>query len=145
MKHGGAQEQERADNIEIVCKSLGFDKQIYCNLQHEEACRWLSQKFGKDYRVLNKIALLPLFWKWWINQWAMREKEFVRVCNLWELNEVFEGADLKMLSDLFFEVHEVSNIRFNFNVYVNREITDMLRVELSENAEFFEFMINKMK
>lgn len=132
------QKQVVEDNINIVLKSLGMSEQKYLNIQYENSVCWLIRKLDiKDARLLNKIACLPLFTKWWNNQWAIREAFFVRECNLMEINEELTGEIRMAAGQLFYEMHDSTAMRVTLNVWVQKEIYDFIKLETKREEHNF--------
>lgn len=140
------QQQVVEDNMAIVIKSLGINEQKYLNLQYETSVCWLLRKLDiKDARLLNKIACLPLFTKWWINQWNIREAGYVRTCNLKEIDEAMRGELRMVISEFFYDTHDSLGLKIRMNVWVQKEVYDFIKLEIEVNERVLNDLIDRIK
>lgn len=73
MTHIEMQRQTFAINKLKVMKLLHWDELQYHNLQFEAAYQYLENGMGMDSYWINALTRLPLFWKFWTNQWNIRD------------------------------------------------------------------------
>lgn len=67
------------DNLTLkqkIEKVLEWTELEYCNFQFEMGLRFLDLELEGNTKLTKKIAQTRLFWAWWINHWAIREKMF---------------------------------------------------------------------
>ncbi len=127
-------------NKDIIIKSLGVPEFEYREFKRDAAWIWLDKFFG-DPESEDAISLIPLFWKWWNNQWDIRDEEFIRLTNLHQINEVLTGQVRVNALSLYNEIHNVHDFIVQPNRFLNIEI----RKVLQELAAKEEMKIKKLK
>jgi hypothetical protein len=76
--------QQTATNYkEQVMQALKWDALKYAEFQEEMGIRFLkSVLLGGDETWLSELTRCRIFWQWWINQWNIRDKQFIE-CRLY--------------------------------------------------------------
>jgi len=80
-----------------ICYKLAWDEDTYNNMQLDYAAAYLTQVIGCDVEVRDKLMSKRLFWMWWANHWASRDKHFLRTyANIErtrnDLRHIYEGV-----------------------------------------------------
>ncbi len=82
-------------------------EEAYHSMQFNTAIAWLRYAVIADEDVVNKILAHPLFKPWWINQWNIRDEDWL--CE-WMQFVVADGHE-EMLKEVWLRSHEVQNIK----------------------------------
>lgn len=66
----------------ILNKSLILDKtftseEAYHTLQWNTAIAWIRAVVWNDEDIVSALTNQPDFWKWWVNQWNLRDEQFL--------------------------------------------------------------------
>ena len=119
---------------EIIIKSLCITDDEYANMVERSGYAWLSRLM--DDRLINEVAKIELFWKWWKNQWEIRDREFVRMTNLVQINEALGGKTQLYAGSLYNDIHNPYNLIIIPNTWVHQEILKVLNNEIQKEEKF---------
>lgn len=64
-------------NKEQVLLCTGLDKGTYNTIVHDTAIEWIKHSISSHQEDIQRLTRTPLFWKWWINQWNIRDEVFL--------------------------------------------------------------------
>ena len=126
--------QGSENNRMLICRSLGIVEFEYRRFRRDEAFVWLANHFD-DGALEEAIALIPLFWIWWNNQWDMRDSEFIRLSNVRDINEVLTGLTRNYAISLYSEIHDSTTIIVQSNVWLNIEIRKVLEKQIEKMSK----------
>lgn len=115
---------------ELITRSLCLTADEYAEMVFQAGNIWLERL--SDKRVIKRVSLLPLFWKWWKNQWEIRDKEFIRVANLNEINQPLSGDTLIFASSLYNDVHDIKALKIIPNAWLNKQIVEIVNTEIEQ-------------
>ncbi len=71
------QKEVAAQVQETVCALLHWEDMDYYTLQLNMGTAYVRWWIPAQHEAAEKVKRHPLFWKWWSNQWAMRDEEFL--------------------------------------------------------------------
>ena len=77
VSHIATVKQNQQTTKQQVETLLNWTKLEYCNFQFEMGLRYLNLELEQDSVAVKKVSQTALFWAWWRNHWAMRDKEFL--------------------------------------------------------------------
>lgn len=70
-----------AVNVSIrsrVLSLLHWDEFKYGQFQYDQGLQYLKDNLlGGDDTWVDELSRSKIFWKWWINQWNMRDQQFI--------------------------------------------------------------------
>jgi hypothetical protein len=66
-----------ADNKIIIMKQMDMDEQIYNQQVYDTAVAWIKHHVWNDDEMVRCLTEQKEFWTWWLNQWNIRDAEFV--------------------------------------------------------------------
>jgi hypothetical protein len=120
----------------IIIKSLGITELDYCNKVMESGYGWIRIRSGNnEEQLVNNIAKIPLFWKWWNNQWIIRDKEFVRQTSIDIINEALEGKVRRVANEIYNDIHNPYHLIAIPNVWLQAEINNLILQEIAKEEE----------
>lgn len=93
-------------NKQQILESCAMSDDEYCNLQFECAVEWIKYRVLDDEEVISAITSKETFWTWWINQWNLRNDEFV----IDNIQYILAGNHERFLKDVWLHVHQVDRI-----------------------------------
>jgi hypothetical protein len=93
-------------NKQQILESCEMNDDEYCNLQFEKAVEWIKYRILDDEEVISAITSKEMFWTWWINQWNLRNDEFVTD----NIYYIIAGEHARFLKDVWLHVHQVDRI-----------------------------------
>ena len=116
----------------IIIKSLDIDEYVYSELVMAAGMEYLRTKIcsAGDECSVNVVSKSDLFWKWWVNNWNMRDIRFIDMCNLYEINETLSGDFLKAARELYVDVHSVKEMVIVPNKFAKKQMWDLINGEL---------------
>jgi len=112
-----------------IIKALCISEHKYAEMVESFAYVWLT-RLTSDGEVISEISKSSIFWKWWINQWDIRDEKFAYQCNLKNINEALCGKTLTIARDLFFEAHNPKMLTVIPNKFVINEIKSIVKNEI---------------
>lgn len=92
---------------EIIERILGFSHEDHNETIYETGLKWLANHFEYMPQSYAMMESSPLFWKWWITQWNLRNSELVKQYNLEQIEGVDKGI-YDAVALLFTEKHQFS-------------------------------------
>lgn len=121
---------------DIIIKALGMSEMNYCEMVMEGGYCWLKSRFGVDEELLiNNVAKIPLFWKWWNNQWDIRDKEYTRITSVDVINEALEGKTRRIAIEIYHDIHNPYHLIAMPNVWLKAEIDKLILQEIQKEEE----------
>jgi hypothetical protein len=73
---------------------LRWSDQEYTNLQYFSGLAYLDEYLKGDQHYIEVLARAKIFWAWWRNHWAIRDRSFVDMVGNVILNDVQVRRDL---------------------------------------------------
>lgn len=64
-------------NKEQVLQCTGMDRGNYNVIVHDTAIEWIKTTISEHDEDVQRLTHNPKFWKWWINQWNIRDEVFL--------------------------------------------------------------------
>lgn len=64
-------------HLDAITRLTGLDAEAVNELMFAAGSRYLQLQTSGDHRAERALAASPLFWNWWCNQWADRDRRFV--------------------------------------------------------------------
>lgn len=89
---------------------------------------WIRKYFGDDQSVVDVFTKNAEFWVWWVNQWEIRDREFIRVTGIDLIAEPLEGKVWYVAFQEYLEVHDVSRLSIIPNRFVLQKLASELRI-----------------
>lgn len=130
-------------NQQLIIKSLNITELAYCNMVMECGYCWLDRRFCNDRDIVNGIGAKKTFWAWWKNQWLIRDQEYIRLTSINKINEVLEGKVRQAAIELYNSIHNPHDIKVYPNVWVRKEINEVLLQEIRKDQSFINHIKNK--
>ena len=106
-------------NTQFIIRKLEFTHLEYCELVEKSGYAWLEKYFFHAPEVIQASSYSQLFWKWWVNEWNIRDEAFVkhvRFCN----------PEIEQL-DYYFQVHSIQKLVIHPNRFAITEVNQILR------------------
>lgn len=107
----------------------------YCNMVMEAGYCWLNSRFCYDRHIVLGIAERKVFWAWWKNQWYIRDQDFIRISSIDKINEVLNDKTRLVAIDLYNDIHNPHEIKVSPNVWVRKEINEVLVCEILKEQQ----------
>lgn len=84
-----------------MLKLLNMSEEAYVDMQIDTAHDYLVKAVGCDDEMRQILMSKPMFWAWWRNHWAARDRHFLRMyarTNRADLRELYEQQhDIRQL------------------------------------------------
>lgn len=77
MSHLTKLKAQRAENKKQLFQILDLNDLQYGNMQFDLAYQYLEEVVGITDWV-GELTSSKMFWKWWVNQWEIRDAHFLR-------------------------------------------------------------------
>lgn len=116
-------------HIKQVQKVLGYTEQGYSLMIEYAGYAWLDRYFATNTELKNVFVTSKNFWQWWVNQWDLRDAEFLKETSLRFINEELDGDELQLALGFFVEKHCVKNLSIVPNYLVRQEVNALLKKE----------------
>lgn len=127
---------------ELIIKALRLGPADHSTMLFYGADMWLDKL--SDSRVIARVAELPLFWKWWKNQWDIRDQEFIRLTNLNEINQPLSGDTLHMAQSLYNDIHDATGLKIIPNAWLNKQIAEIVASEIEQTEAYINTQISSL-
>ncbi len=106
-------------NTQFIQRKLNMSPLEYCELVERGGYAWLDKYFFHAPEVIQASSYSGLFWKWWVNEWNIRDEAFVkhvRFCN----------PEIEQL-DYYYAVHSISKLIIHPNRFAITEVNKILK------------------
>jgi len=120
-------------NKQYITKALAINEYRYAQMVECSAYVWLT-RLTDDSAVIGEIVKCSIFWKWWINQWEIRDEQYVYECNIKLINEELSGRTLLLARELYNEKHDPMSLKIIPNSLVVNEIKKIVKNELKKET-----------
>ncbi len=64
-------------NTEYIMRKLSITHLEYCLMVERGGYEWLKKHFVHEPEMIKYASYSKLFWKWWVNEWKIRDHSFV--------------------------------------------------------------------
>lgn len=122
------------ENKKHIQKALGITADEYSIAVEQAGYEWIDRYFHDDAEATRIIAGCEMFWKWWVNQWDIRDKEFVRITSIDIIDERLEGKYWQAASEEWLDIHRVKNLQIRPNKWVIKELSRLILEEENKIA-----------
>lgn len=112
---------------EQIQKSLGITTDEYTQAVEEAGYQWIARYFGNDADTSHLISTCRMFWLWWVNEWEIRDAEYIRVTSIDLLDAPLDGRYWQAAFKEWLEVHAVKNLTLRPNRWVRVEISKTIK------------------
>lgn len=106
---------------------LGYDLATFTELVERAGYTWMRRYFATDEDMMQLLSTSPMFWKWWINEWQIRDTDFLFETSLRFLAEPLTGIALQYALEEYVEKHAVMKLKIVPNRLVTQELNRMIR------------------
>lgn len=84
---------------------LQWDDLQYGQFQYDQGLLYLQHNMlGGDDTWLSELSRSPIFWQWWVNQWNIRDKQFLK--DVWPVT----GGHHNLMVDQYEGLHDHLNL-----------------------------------
>lgn len=118
-------------NKDYITRALAINEYRYAQVVESSAYVWLT-RLTSDTSVINEIVKCSMFWKWWINQWDIRDEHYLYLSNIKLINETFSGKTLLLARQLYNELHDPNDLRIFPNSMVINQIKRIVKKEIKK-------------
>lgn len=106
-------------NRAYILRRLQISDLQYCEMVERGGYIWLERYFSHAPEVIHLSSYSEMWWKWWVNQWNIRDEYFVKKHRfaIWPLNIELAAYN---------EVHDIEKIHIVPNKWVIKEVTNLI-------------------
>jgi hypothetical protein len=126
----------------LIYDALKFNESVYNQLVFDHGMQWVSKYFLNDSGIEYAVAKSVLFWKWWKNQWELRDAQFVFEANLKQQERPLNGDCLMIALELYYEAHNPTELNIHPNRFVLEEIKKNLLAFMEEEKTRLKQLLN---
>lgn len=109
-------------NRQYILRKLEISDLRYCQEVEDVGYMYLHRYFSYSPEAIESASKSELFWKWWINQWEIRDNEFVQqTC----FRMPWPKETQRRIYDSFHDVKQIS-------IVPNRFVIDEIRKLMNE-------------
>lgn len=108
-------------DAQYICRKLEITELEYCEKIEKDGHAYLRRKYPVDQLLRELHVSSSIFWKWWVNQWEIRDRDFVSSCMK------FNPWPAHINRKLYQCFHEVSELTIQPNSLVIRDVSKSLR------------------
>lgn len=116
-------------NQEHIQKALGISLDEYTIAVEQAGYEWINRYFNNDDEAVRIISSCKMFWLWWVNQWEIRDAEFVRMTGVDIIDTPLEGRYWQAAFEDWVDIHAVKKLSIIPNRLVIKELSKMIRAE----------------
>lgn len=109
-------------NTQFIIRKLSFTHLEYCEMVERGGYAWLDRYFFHSPEVIQASSYSQLFWKWWVNEWNIRDDQFVRYVH-------FCHPDVEQL-DYYLQTHSVGRLIIHPNRFAITEVNKILKQQI---------------
>jgi hypothetical protein len=111
------------ENKEHIQRALGITADEYAVAVEQAGYQWIDRFFQNDQETVKIIASCAMFWKWWVNQWDIRDAEYIRMTSLDIIDTPLEGKYWQAAFEEWIEIHMVKKLQIIPNRMVIEELS----------------------
>jgi len=124
-------------NRERIEKLFCWTPDYYAILVEDAGYAWADRFFDREGTDL--LVQCAMFWRWWTNEWNIRDEEFLRETSLRFLNEKLTGLALQTALEEYVDKHQVCKL----NIAPNRLVREELELKIREAQKEIDEMVRK--
>lgn len=110
-------------DAQFIIRKLEYTEQDYCERVEAGGYEWLNRYFSHAPDVIRLYSYSKKFWQWWVNQWEIRDKDFVKAC------KNFHPWPPHISHKLYDGFHNIAEISIRPNRWVIKELEEMVQKE----------------
>ncbi len=112
-----------SERIQIV---LGYSADEYARLVEEAGYGWVT-RFTLNPDAHTVYGRSAMFWKWWVNEWNLRDEQFLSDTGLRFADKPLTGYPLACALDIYVAFHNINKLDIVPNRWVHEEVARMIR------------------
>jgi hypothetical protein len=115
-------------NRTIIQRRLSISQLEYCQQVEKGAYVWLNRYFFHVPEVIKLSSYSEMWWKWWVNQWDIRDNYFV-------CTNRFTETNASILKQSYHEIHNINKILVRPNRLVIKEVGKLIKEYTKQTHE----------
>lgn len=115
------------NNKDYIQKALGISADEYVIAVEQGGYQWINRYFHGDEDMTRLVSTCGMFWKWWINQWEIRDEQFVQSTGIDVLDMALDGRYWQVAFEEWLELHDVMKLQIVPNRWVIAALSKMIR------------------
>jgi hypothetical protein len=109
-------------NTQFIIRKLGFTHLEYCEMVEHSGYVWLDKYFFHSPEIIQASSYSQLFWKWWVNEWNIRDDQFIRHVR-------FCHPEVEQLS-FYLDIHSIRKLEIRPNRFAITEVNKILKQQI---------------
>lgn len=114
------------ENKKHIQRALGITNDDFVIAVEQAGYQWIDRYFHNDDDAVKLIASCKMFWKWWVNEWDIRDSEFIRITSIDLIDTPLEGKCWQIAFEEWIDLHEVKKLHIVPNRWVIQELSRMM-------------------
>lgn len=106
-------------NTQFIIRKLNLTHLEYCEMVERSGYNWLNKYFFHAPEVIQASSYSQLFWKWWVNEWKIRDEQFVKHVR-------FCYPEVEQLL-YYVDIHSIHKLVIHPNRFAITEVNKILR------------------
>jgi hypothetical protein len=111
-------------NRQFILRKINMTHQEYCELVERGGYAWLDKYLFCDPKGMKAASHSSMFWKWWVNEWNIRDDRFVRHVR-------FCNPDIEQ-RDYYFSVHAIYKLEIRPNKWAIADIEEVAKKQIMD-------------
>ncbi len=107
-------------NRSVLLRKLEITDLQYCEFVEQGGYEWIQFYFSKSPEMQDIIKYSPMFWKWWVNEWNIRDEYHIHQNRFKEWSTVVERGWYR-------RTHRMDDVIAVPNRWVIKELTDLIK------------------
>lgn len=115
------------NNQERIRIVLGYGLDEFNSMVEQAGYTWINRYFGLSDDMVDIVSKSRRFWQWWINEWEIRDGDFLFETSLRFITEPLTGLALQHALEEYVEKHNAMKVSIVPNSLVRQELNQMIR------------------
>jgi hypothetical protein len=118
----------KTHNQQVIIRKLNITHLQYCEMVEAGGYIWLQRYLSHVPEVISLSSYSQLWWKWWVNEWNIRDHQFV-------LDVRFRKLPDDVIRKYYDDVHKINTLIIRPNRWVIKEVDTLIKQHINNQLQ----------